>query len=76
MITFLGYFDTPEEHTGAKRRCLFGCDSDADVANLPTTVGFTLPDGGNTAVPAPWSYALVRGGDAQVLGADGEWSAL
>lgn len=76
MITFLGYIDTPEEHTGSKRRCLFGCDSSADVSSLPTTEGFTLPDGGKTAVPAPFSYALVRGTGTLALGTDGEWSAL
>lgn len=75
-ITFLGYIDTPEEHTGAKRRCLFGCDSTEDMQNLPTTNGFALPDGSRTSVPAPWSYAMVRGGSVVALGADGNWGVL
>ena len=76
MITFLGYIDSPEELLGGKRRCLFGCDDSSDEANLPTTTGFTLPDGSVTAPPAPFSYALVRGGSALALGSDGTWGAL
>ena len=68
--------NTPEELLGGKRRCLFGCDSDADTGSLPTTAGFTLPDGSKTAAPAPFSYALVRGGDVLALGSDGTWEAL
>lgn len=75
-ITFLGYIDTPEEHTGAKRRCLFGCDAAADVASLPTDAGFTLPDGGKTAVPASFSYALIPGSGAKVLKSDLTWGDL
>ncbi len=76
MITFMGYIDAPEELLGAKRRCLFGCDDSSDVSDLPTTAGLTLPDGSVTAAPAPFSYALVRGGDVLALGSDGTWEAL
>ncbi len=75
MITFLGYIDRPEEMLGGKKRCVFGCDDDSDVASLPTTAGLTLADGTKTAAPAPWSVAWVRGGNAQVLGTDGTWSS-
>lgn len=76
MISFLGYIDSPEELRGEKKRCLFGCDSSSDVTDLPTSAGFTLPDGSKTAAPAPFSYALVRGGDVLALGSDGTWEAL
>ena len=76
MITFMGYFDSPEELLGGKKRCLFGCDSASDVTDLPASAGFTLPDGSKTAAPAPFSYALVRGGDVLALGSDGSWEAL
>lgn len=76
-VAFLGYIDTPEEMiTGGKRRCLFGCDSAADAASLPTADGFMLPGGARTAKPAPFSYALVKGGDALVLDSAGSWGAL
>ena len=75
-ITFLGYIDTPEELLGAKRRCLFGCDGAEDMEDLPVSRGMTLQDGSKTAAPAPFSYALVRGGDICALGTDGSWSAL
>ena len=76
-ITFLGYLDTPEEHIpGGKKRCLFGCDSAADAANLPTAQGFTLPNGSRTAAPAPFSYAVVKGGGPLVLNGTGSWGAL
>lgn len=76
-VTFLGYLDEPEEMLpGGKRRCLFGCSSSDDVTYLPTTEGFTLPNGGKTAAPAPWSIALVRGGSTQVLGTDVAWGDL
>lgn len=76
-ITFLGYLDTPEEHIpGGKKRCLFGCDSASDAADLPVTEGLSLPGGGSTAVPAPFSYAFVRGGDALALDSAGSWGAL
>lgn len=76
-ITFLGYLDTPEEHIpGGKKRCLFGCDSAADVSSLPTSAGMTLPGGGKTAAPAPFSLAIVKGGSAQVLDSAGSWGAL
>ena len=76
-ITFLGYLDTPEEHiTGGKKRCLFGCDSSSDVASLPTSAGLTLPSGGKTALPAPFSLAMVKGGSTQVLDSSGSWGAL
>ena len=76
MITFLGYIDSPEELLGGVRRCLFGCDDDSDTSDLPAAAGFTLPDGSVTAPPAPFSYALVRGGDILALGSDGTWEAL
>ena len=76
MITFLGYIDSPEELLGGVRRCLFGCDSEDDAADLPAEAGFTLADGSVTAPPAPFSCALVRGGDVLVLGSDGTWEAL
>jgi hypothetical protein len=63
-ITFCGYIDNVEEQLVGKRRCLFLCDSAADVASLPTTSQFTLPSGGKTAVPAPGSIAIVGGGGA------------
>lgn len=69
-ITFLGYLDEPEEMTSPKRRLLLGCDSSSDTSNLPTD-SFE-----GHGVPAPWSIALVRGGDTQILGADGTWSSL
>ena len=75
-ITFMGYLDEPEEMLSGKRRLLLGCDSVSDVSDLPTNEGITLPTGGKTAAPAPWSIALVRGGDTQVLGADESWSSL
>ena len=77
-ITFLGYLDGPEEHIpGGKKRCLFGCDSAADTAGLPTSEGLALPGGaGKTAKPAPFSYALVKGGDALVLDSTGSWGVL
>ncbi len=76
-ITFLGYIDTPEELiSGGKKRCLFGCDSAADAASLPTTAGFTMANGGKTAAPAPFSYALVKGGSPLVLDSAGSWGAL
>lgn len=76
-VTFLGYIDTPEELIpGGKKRCLFGCDSSADAANLPTTAGFSLPSGGKTAVPAPFSYAIVKGDSPRVLDSTGSWGAL
>ena len=76
-VTFLGYLDEPEEMLpGGKRRCLFGCNSPDDVAYLPKTEGFTLPNGGKTAAPAPWSIGLVRGGSSQVLGTDVAWGDL
>ena len=76
-ITFLGYLDAPEEHIhGGKKRCLFGCDSGADAADLPTTAGFALPVGGKTAAPAPFSYAIVKGGSPLVLDSTGSWGAL
>jgi len=75
-ITFLGYIDSPEEMTGAKRRCLYGCDSEDDVANLPTTQGLTLPGGAKTAAPAPFSYALVPGSGAKVMKSDVTWGDL
>lgn len=74
-ITFLGYLDTPEEHISGKRRCLYGCDSTGDIASLPTTAGLTIP-GGKSAVPAPFSMAIVKGGNAQVLNSAGSWGAL
>ncbi len=76
MIAFLGYIDSPEELLVGVRRCLFGCDAEEDVADLPTTAGFVLADGSVTAPPAPFSYALVRGGDTLALGSDGTWEAL
>ena len=76
MITFLGYIDSPEELLGGKKRCLFGCDDSSDTEDLPTTAGLTLADGSKTAAPAPFSYALVRGGDVLALGSDGTWEAL
>ncbi len=76
MITFMGYIDSPEELLGGVRRCLFGCDDTSDAASLPTTAGLTLADGTKTAAPAPFSYALVRGGDVLALGSDGTWEAL
>lgn len=76
MVTFMGYIDSPEELLGGKRRCLFGCDDSSDTFNLPTTAGLTLPDGSVTAPPAPFSYALVRGGGVLALGSDGTWEAL
>lgn len=76
-ITFLGYLDTPEEHVpGGKKRCLFGCDSASDAENLPVTAGLPLPNGSMTAAPAPFSYALVRGGDPLALDSAGSWGAL
>ena len=76
-ITFLGYLDTPEEHiSGGKKRCLFGCDSALDTASLPTTAGFSLPGGSRTAAPAPFSYAIVKGGTPLVLDSTGSWGAL
>ena len=76
-ITFLGYIDTPEEHVpNGKRRCLFGCDTAADTAGLPTTTGFSMADGSKTAAPAPFSYAMVKNGDALVLDSTGSWGAL
>lgn len=75
-ITFLGYIDAPEELTGPKRRCLFGLDSNDDVANLPTSTGFELPNGGVTAVPAPWSYGKIAGGAVKVLKSTGSWGDL
>ena len=75
-ITFLGYIDAPEELTGPKRRCLFGLDSDADVSDLPTSTGLSLPSGGVTAVPAPWSYAKIAGGAVKVLKSTGSWGDL
>lgn len=76
-ITFLGYLDTPEEHIpGGKKRCLFGCDGAADIADLPTAAGLALPGGGNTAAPAPFSYAVVKGGDTLVLDSAGSWGAV
>ena len=76
-VTFLGYIDTPEELIpSGKKRCLFGCDSASDAANLPTTAGFSLPSGGKTAVPAPFSYAMVKGGGPLVLDSTGSWGAL
>ena len=76
MIAFMGYIDSPEELLGGKKRCLFGCDSDEDISDLPTTAGLTLADGSVTAPPAPFSYAMVRGGDVLTLGSDGTWEAL
>ncbi len=70
-VTFLGYLDEPEEMLSPKRRVLYGCDSASDVEDLPTDEGL---DG--TAAPAPWSIALVRGGDTQILGADEAWASL
>lgn len=76
-VTFLGYLDTPEELIpGGKKRCLFGCDSSADAVNLPTTAGFSLPNGSKTAAPAPFSYAIVKGGAPLVLDSAGSWGAL
>ena len=76
-ITFLGYLDTPEEHIpGGKKRCLFGCESASDVAGLPTEAGFTLYNGSRTAAPAPFSYAIVKGGAPLVLDSTGSWGAL
>ncbi len=43
---------------------------------MRTTAGLTMPDGSKTAAPAPFSYALVRGGDVLTLGSDGTWEAL
>ncbi len=74
-IKFLGYVDKPEEMLGAKRRCVFGCDSSSDVASLPTTAGMTIP-GGTSAVPAPWSYALVKGAGVYVMDSTGSWGKL
>lgn len=70
-ITFLGYLDEPEEMLSPKRRVLYGCDSVSDVSSLPTTAGVN-----GTAAPAPWSIALVRGGDTQILGSDSSWGSL
>ena len=68
-ITFLGCLDEPEEMTSPKRRLLLGCDSSSDTSDLPT-------DSFNGhGVPAPWSIALVRGGDTQILGTDGTWAS-
>ena len=75
-IAFLGYLDGPEELLGSRRRCLYGCDSAAAAAGLPTGEGLELGSGSVTAAPAPWSVALVRGGDTLILGADGSWAAL
>lgn len=75
-VTFLGYLDKPEEMLQGKRRCLFGCDSSSDVASLPTTTGYTMPSGGVTAKPAPFSMALVAGGTTQVLKSSGTWGDL
>lgn len=76
-VTFLGYIDGPEEMiSGGKRRCLFGCDSAADVSSLPTNAGFTMPGGGVTAKPAPWSYAKIKGGGVKVLDSTGSWGDL
>jgi hypothetical protein len=75
-ITFLGYIDGPEEMISGKKRCLFGLDSAADVANLPTSTGFSMPSGGVTAKPAPWSYAKIKGGGVKVLDSTGSWGDL
>ena len=74
-ITFMGYLDGPEEMLSGTRRLLLGCDSASDISDLPTTDGVTLPTGGKTAAPAPWSIALVRGGDTQAYG-DGSWESI
>lgn len=76
-IRFLGYIDEPEELLdGGKRRCLFGCDSSSVAGNLPTNTGLELDNGSKTAAPAPWSLALVKGGDVLALGTDESWGAL
>ena len=75
-VRFLGYLDEPEELLRGVRRCLYGCDRADDAAYLPTASGMTLEDGSTTAAPAPWSIALVRGGDLLALGADGTWGTL
>ncbi len=75
-VRFLGYLDEPEELLRGVRRCLYGCDSADAAAYLPTESGMTLEDGSTTAAPAPWSIALVRGGDLLALGADGTWGTL
>ena len=75
-ITFLGYIDKPEELLSGKRRCLFGCDDDTAAADLPTSTGLELANGGVTSAPAPWSMAYVRGGSTLVLGTDSTWSTL
>lgn len=76
-ITFLGYIDTKDEMlSGGKKRCLFGCDGAADIANLPTAAGLSLASGGKTAVPAPFSYAIVKGGGIKVLDSTGSWGTL
>ncbi len=76
MIAFLGYIDSPEELLDGVRRCLFGCDDEEDVEDLPTTAGLALANGSVTAPPAPFSCALVRGGDVLALGSDGTWEPL
>ena len=76
-ITFMGYIDSPEEMIpGGKRRCLYMCDSGTAAASLPTSAGLELASGAVTAVPAPGSLAIVRGGDNKALGTDGTWDTL
>ena len=76
-IKFLGYLDSPDALSiNGSRRCLFGCDDSSDVTDLPTTAGLTTDAGGKTAVPAPWSVALVPGGNVKVLDSTPEWVDL
>jgi len=67
-IQFLGYIDNmDEELPRGCRRCLFGCDSDADWEDLPVGETFTLPSGAATSKSAPWSVALTPGEKPLVL---------
>ena len=74
-ITFMGYLDTPNEMIpSGKKRCLYLCDNSTAAASLPTTAGLEMASGAVTAVPAPGSLAIVRGGDDLWLGTDGTWA--
>ena len=71
MITLVNYKVLNTE----KARCDFGCDTSADVANLPTT-GDLEAYGLKTLKAAPWSMAVVAADKSMYYFDSAKWTKI